>query len=119
MTCARDIEYMLEKEGDIAAVIAEPTRSTPYIPKPEYWQIIRKTCDKHGALLIIDEVPHCLGRTGKMFTFQNFNIEPDMLVLGKGLSGGIFPLATLVVRNGLDLAETRAIGHYTHKKTGS
>jgi len=117
MTCARYVEYMLEKEGDIAAVIAEPIRSTPYIPKPEYWQIIRKACDKHGALLIFDEVPHCLGRTGKMFTFQNFNIEPDMVVIGKGLGGGIFPLAALIVRKGLDIAGTRALGHYTHEKS--
>ena len=117
MTCARYVEYMLEKEGDIAAVIAEPIRSTPYIPKPEYWQIIRKACDKHGALLIFDEVPHCLGRTGKVFTFQNFDVEPDMVVIGKGLGGGVFPLAALVVRNGLDLAETRALGHYTHEKS--
>jgi len=117
MTCARYIEYMLEKEGDIAAVIAEPIRSTPYIPKPEYWQIIRKACDNHGTLLIFDEVPHCLGRTGKMFTFENFNVEPDMVVIGKGLGGGIFPLAALIVRKGLDLAATRALGHYTHEKS--
>ena len=117
MTCARYIEYMLEKEGDIAAVIAEPIRSTPYIPKPEYWQIIRKACDKYGALLIFDEVPHCLGRTGKMFTFENFNVEPDMVVIGKGLGGGVFPLAALIVRKGLDLAATRALGHYTHEKS--
>ena len=116
-TCARYVEYMLEKEGDVAAVIAEPIRSTPYIPKPEYWQIIRKACDKHGALLIFDEIPHCLGRTGKMFTFENFNVEPDMVVIGKGLGGGIFPLAALVVRKGLDLAETMALGHYTHEKS--
>ena len=117
MTCARYVEYMLEKEGDIAAVIAEPIRSTPYIPKPEYWQIIRKACDKHGALLIFDEVPHCLGRTGKIFTFENFDVEPDMVVIGKGLGGGIFPLAALIVRKGLDLAATRALGHYTHEKS--
>jgi len=117
MVCARYVEYMLEKEGDVAAVIAEPIRSTPYIPKPDYWQIIRKACDKHGALLIFDEVPHCLGRTGKMFTFQNFDVEPDMVVIGKGLGGGIFPLAALLARKGLDLAETRALGHYTHEKS--
>lgn len=117
MTCARYIEYMLEKEGDIAAVIAEPIRSTPYIPKPEYWQIIRKACDKYGALLIFDEIPHCLGRTGKMFTFENFNVEPDMVVIGKGLGGGIFPMAALIARKGLDLGATRALGHYTHEKS--
>ena len=52
-----------------------------------------------------------------MFTFENFNVEPDMVVIGKGLGGGIFPLAALIVRKGLDLAATRALGHYTHEKS--
>ena len=88
LTCARYVEYILEKEGDVAAVIAEPIRSTPYIPKPEYWQAIRRACDRHGALLIFDEIPHSLGRTGRMFTFENFGIVPDVVVIGKGLGGG-------------------------------
>ncbi|MBU2227690.1 MAG: aminotransferase class III-fold pyridoxal phosphate-dependent enzyme [Proteobacteria bacterium] len=95
MMCARYVEYVLEKEGDIAAVIAEPIRSTPYIPKPDYWRIIRKACDRHGAMLIFDEIPHALGRTGRMFTCENFDVVPDMLVIGKGLGGGVFPLAAL------------------------
>ncbi|MBW2544158.1 MAG: aspartate aminotransferase family protein [Deltaproteobacteria bacterium] len=115
--CARYIEYILEKEGDISAVIAEPIRSTPYIPRPEYWRIIREACDRHGALLIFDEIPHALGRTGKMFTFENFDIVPDMVVIGKGLGGGIFPLAALIVRENLDVAAERALGHYTHEKS--
>ena len=116
MMCARYVEYVLEKEGDIAAVIAEPIRSTPYIPKPEYWQIIRKACDRHGALLIFDEIPHSLGRTGRMFTCENFEVVPDMLVIGKGLGGGVLPLAALIVRADLDVAAERALGHYTHEK---
>ncbi|MCX5837047.1 MAG: aminotransferase class III-fold pyridoxal phosphate-dependent enzyme, partial [Deltaproteobacteria bacterium] len=116
MMCARYVEYVLEKEGDIAAVIAEPIRSTPYIPKPEYWQIIRKACDRHGALLIFDEIPHALGRTGRMFTCENFDVIPDMLVIGKGLGGGVLPLAALIAREGLDVAGNRALGHYTHEK---
>lgn len=116
MMCARYVEYVLEKEGDIAAVIAEPIRSTPYIPKPEYWQIIRKACDRHGALLIFDEIPHALGRTGKMFTCENFDVIPDMLVIGKGLGGGIMPLAALIAREDLDIAGKHAVGHYTHEK---
>jgi len=117
LTCAEYIEYILEKEGDIAAVISEPIRSTPYIPKPEYWQAVRRACDKYGALLIFDEIPHALGRTGKMFTFENFNIVPDMVVIGKGLGGGVFPLAALIAREGLDVAGDRALGHYTHEKS--
>jgi 4-aminobutyrate aminotransferase len=117
LTCAKYIEYILEKEGDIAAVISEPIRSTPYIPKPEYWQAVRRACDKYGALLIFDEIPHALGRTGKMFTFENFNVLPDMVVIGKGLGGGVFPLAALIAREGLDVAGDRALGHYTHEKS--
>jgi len=117
LTCAKYIEYILEKEGDIAAVISEPIRSTPYIPRPEYWQAVRRACDKHGALLIFDEIPHALGRTGKMFTFENFDVLPDMVVIGKGLGGGVFPLAALIAREGLDVAGDRALGHYTHEKS--
>lgn len=117
LTCARYVEYILEKEGDIAAVIAEPIRSTPYIPKREYWQAIRRACDRYGALLIFDEIPHALGRTGTMFTCENFDVVPDMLVIGKGLGGGIFPLAALIAREGLDVSGDKALGHYTHEKS--
>jgi 4-aminobutyrate aminotransferase len=116
LQCARYIEYVLEKEGDVAAVIAETVRSTPCIPPPDYWKIIRAACDRHGTLLILDEIPHCLGRTGKMFTCQHFDVVPDMLVLGKGLGGGVFPLAALLAREDLDILPERALGHYTHEK---
>ncbi|NBC66306.1 MAG: aspartate aminotransferase family protein [Bacteroidetes bacterium] len=117
LNCADYIEYILEKEGDIAAVVAETIRSTPFIPPPGYWQRIRKACDRNGTLLILDEIPHALGRTGKMFTFQHYGIEPDLLVIGKGLGGGIFPLAAVLAKDGLNEAvKDRAVGHYTHEK---
>ncbi len=116
LKCADYIEYVLEKEGDVAAVIAETVRSTPFIPPKEYWQKVRAACDKHGALLILDEIPHCLGRTGAMFTVENYGIVPDMLVIGKGLGGGIFPLAALIARENLNVMEDKALGHYTHEK---
>ncbi|MFT5593398.1 MAG: 4-aminobutyrate aminotransferase [Oceanicoccus sp.] len=115
--CADYIEYMLEKEGDIACVIAETIRSTPYIPPKHYWQKVRAACDKHGALLILDEVPHCLGRSGKMFTVEHYDIEPDMLVIGKGLGGGIMPFAALLASETLNCASHTALGHYTHEKS--
>jgi 4-aminobutyrate aminotransferase len=117
MTCANYVEYILAKEGDVAAVIAEPIRSTPYIPKPKYWQKIRQACDRHGALLIFDEIPHSLGRTGRMFTFENFGIQPDMVVIGKGLGGAVLPMAALIAWENLDIAAHRALGHYTHEKS--
>ncbi|MFB3787705.1 MAG: aspartate aminotransferase family protein [bacterium] len=116
LKCAEYIEYVLEKEGDTAAVIAETVRSTPYIPPPDYWRVVREACDRHGALLILDEIPHCLGRTGKMFTFEHYGIIPDMVVIGKGLGGAVFPLAALIARESLDCVPERALGHYTHEK---
>ena len=116
LACADYIEYVLEKEGDVAAVIGETIRCTPFIPPPDYWKRIRAACDKHGALLILDEIPIGLGRTGKMFACEHYDIVPDMLVLGKGLGGGIFPLAALLAREGLNVAATTALGHYTHEK---
>jgi len=91
-------------------------RSNSIIPPPGYWQRIRAACDRHGALLILDEIPHCLGRTGRMFSCLNYDVVPDMLVIGKGLGGGIFPLAALIAREDLDIAPDRALGHYTHEK---
>jgi 4-aminobutyrate aminotransferase len=116
LKCAGYIEYVLEKEGDVAAVIAEPVRGIPYIPRPEYWQVVRAACDRHGALLIFDEIPYALGRTGKMFVCEHFGVVPDMLVLGKGLGGGILPLAALIAREDLNVAAEHSLGHYTHEK---
>jgi 4-aminobutyrate aminotransferase len=109
-------EYVMEKEGDIAAVISETVRSTPYIPPKDYWSIIRSACNRYGALLILDEIPHAFGRTGKMFTVEHYDIVPDMLVVGKSLGGGIFPLAALIAREGMDVMKEHALGHYTHEK---
>jgi 4-aminobutyrate aminotransferase len=68
-------------------------------------------------LLILDEIPHCLGRTGRMFTCEHYDVVPDMLVIGKGLGGGVFPLAALLAREHLNQAmPEKALGHYTHEK---
>jgi 4-aminobutyrate aminotransferase len=116
LQCADYIEYVLRKEGDIAAVVAETVRSTGTIPPPGYWQKLRSICNRYGTLLILDEIPHGLGRTGTMFTCEQFGIVPDMLVIGKGLGGGSLPIAALLAREDLDIAQDRALGHFTHEK---
>jgi len=118
LSCAEYIASVLDREEDIGAVIIETVRSTDVqIPPPEYYQIIRRACDRTGALLILDEIPICLGRTGTMFAFQHYRIVPDMVVIGKGLGGAVFPMAALIVRGDLDIAGDRALGHYTHEKS--
>jgi 4-aminobutyrate aminotransferase len=116
LICADYVEYVLRKEGDVAAVIAETVRSTGTIPSMAYWQQLRALCDRCGVLLILDEIPHGLGRTGSMFTCQQYGIVPDMLVIGKGLGGGSLPLAALIARDDLDVGAERALGHFTHEK---
>lgn len=117
LACADYVDYVLQREGDVAAVIAETIRCTPFIPPPDYWKRIRAACDRHGAMLILDEIPIGLGRTGRFFAFEHFGIQPDMVVLGKGLGGGIFPLAALLAREDLNKAYAHAaLGHYTHEK---
>ncbi len=116
MQCARMVEYVLEREGDVAAVIAEPARAVPFLPPPGFWQAVRAACDRHGALLIFDEIPTGLGKTGKMFACDHDGVAPDILVMGKALGGGILPIAAVITSPALDVGENWAFGHYTHEK---
>jgi 4-aminobutyrate aminotransferase len=116
LACAEHVDYVMRREGSVGAVIVETVRATSLIPPPRYLEILREACDRHGALLIFDEIPHALGRTGRMFTCENFGVVPDMLLIGKALGGGIFPLAALIAREDLDVAGDVALGHYTHEK---
>jgi 4-aminobutyrate aminotransferase len=68
-------------------------------------------------LLILDEIPNGLGRTGHFFAFEAEGIMPDMVVLGKSLGGGVMPIAALLVREELNVARHRAIGHFTFEKS--
>ena len=116
LACANMVRYALEREGDVAAVIAEPARAVPYLPPPGFWQAVRAACNDHGALLIFDEIPTGLGKTGKMFACEHDGVAPDILVMGKALGGGILPIAAVLARAELDVAEEWAFGHYTHEK---
>jgi len=117
LQCARYIDYVLQKEGDVAAVVAETVRSIPYFPPPGYWRLVREACDRHGALLILDEIPTALGRTGYWFACNHYGVVPDLLVVGKGLGGGVMPLAALLARRSFNVAGDRALGHFTHEKS--
>jgi 4-aminobutyrate aminotransferase len=116
--CADYVDYILGKEEDVAAVVIETVRCTDVqIPPREYYQRIRASCDRHGALLILDEIPIGVGRTGRVFAFEHYGIVPDMVVLGKGLGGAVWPMAALIARGCLDVAGAQALGHYTHEKS--
>ncbi len=116
LACASMVDYVLEREGDVAAVIAEPMRAVPQIPPPGYWKKVREACNRHGTLLIFDEIPTGLGKTGKFFSFEHDGVVPDICVVGKSLGGGILPIAAAIAREDLNVCGEFAIGHYTHEK---
>ncbi len=116
LACAKMVDYVLEREGDVAAVIAEPMRAVPYVPPPGFWAAVRDACNRRGALLIMDEIPTGLGKTGRMFAFDHDGVIPDIVTIGKALGGGIMPIAACIARRDLDVCGDFAIGHYTHEK---
>ncbi|HCG7082220.1 TPA: aspartate aminotransferase family protein [Vibrio parahaemolyticus] len=112
------LEYVIEKEGGVGAFIAEAVRNTDVqVPSQAYWKRIREICDKHNVMLIIDDIPNGMGRSGEWFTYQAYDIEPDMLCIGKGLGGGLVPIAAMVTKDKYNTAEQISMGHYTHEKS--
>ena len=99
LPCARQIEQLIleEKPETVAAFIDTPLSSFGYVPPPEYWTMVRSICDKYGVLVIFDCIVTGLGRTGKMFAAEHFNVVPDIMVLGKGLAGGYLPISAAIV----------------------
>ena len=91
-------------DNNTAAVIYEtiPATSGMPIPPADFYPQVRKLCSEHGALLIIDEVQTGLGRTGKLWGIEHFDTAPDIMVIGKGLSGGIYPMSATCFKKELE-----------------
>lgn len=89
---------------ETAAVIVEtiPATGGMLIAPPDYYPQVRELCDKHGAQLILDEVQSGLGRTGRMWAIEEWDVVPDILVTGKGLGGAIYPISATCHRPHLD-----------------
>lgn len=103
LECARELERVIQLEGpqSIAAIVFDAVSHsnicTP--PKPEYWPMIRSICDKHGILIIDDEVVCGFGRTGKWFGLENWDVLPDIMATAKGISSGYQPLGAVIVKD--------------------
>jgi adenosylmethionine-8-amino-7-oxononanoate aminotransferase len=121
VACAESLVEAIEKAGprDVGAVIAEPVSaaSAAHVPPDEYWPRIREICDQYGILLIADEIVTGFGRTGRLFGLDHWGVEPDILVVGKGVTSGYAPLAAAIVRD--DLARSLDPAGFVHGFTFS
>src|SRR6202051_567707 len=100
--CANALEDEIKKQGadNIAAFMAEPMMGASggaVPPVHEYWPKVRELCDRNAILLIADEVMTGFGRTGRRFAVDHWNVKPDILIGGKGLTGGYVPMGMIAV----------------------
>jgi len=99
--CAEDLDDVLRREdpATVAAVILEGVTGANgvFVPPPGYWRKVRAICDRHGVLLIADEVLSGFGRTGRWFAVDHDGVTPDMLTMAKGLTGGYAPGGAVIV----------------------
>lgn len=103
--CLDILEDMFHRIIDpscVAAMILEPIQGEGgyVVPPVEFIKEIRKICDKHGIVLIFDEIQTGFGRTGKMFAYENFGVKPDIFTCAKGIASG-FPLSAVIAKRGL------------------
>jgi taurine--2-oxoglutarate transaminase len=101
--CADEIERALATAGpeQVAAVLVETVPGTrgAYFPPDDYYQRVRAICDRHGVLLILDEVLTGFGRTGTMWAFERYGVFPDLVTMGKGITSGHAPLGAVALGN--------------------
>lgn len=107
------LEDVIDTEGaeQIAAFLAEPITGSSggaQVPPDDYWPRVREICDRHGILLILDEVMTGFGRTGSKFGYQHWPIQPDILISGKGLAGGYAPLGGVFANEAIGKAIEQA-----------
>ncbi len=104
--CAHELEKTIEKLGreKVSAFIGEViggSSTGASVPPEDYWRTVRKICDRNEVLLIADEVMTGIGRTGRWLACHHFGLVPDIVVMGKGLTSGYFPLSALAAQKGL------------------
>jgi adenosylmethionine-8-amino-7-oxononanoate aminotransferase len=115
---AAELERAIEvANGEVAAFIVEPVSGATLgavVPPPGYLQSVAEICRRHGVLLIADEVMSGMGRTGRNFAVEHWDIAPDILVTAKGLSSGYAPLGAILVSKGVARAIADGSGAFLH-----
>jgi adenosylmethionine-8-amino-7-oxononanoate aminotransferase len=112
----------MEGPETISAVILEPVIGATIgavVPPDEYLPAIKRICERYGLLFIADEVMSGMGRTGEWFAVDHWNVSPDVMVLGKGMSGGYFPLSAMITRDAFIDRLKEKTGGFVHGHTFS
>jgi len=122
--CAYELEKNIQKLGkeNVSAFITEVIGGASLgaaVPPAEYFQIVRKICDEYELLLIVDEVMTGAGRTGKWLACHHFDFTPDIIVMGKGITSGYFPLSALAVKKNIVDAISKNDRNFLHAQTYS
>ena len=112
-----DALEQLLKKGDVAAFLFEPVQGKGVnFPKDDFYQRAQTLCRTHGTLMICDEVQSGMGRTGKWWGFQHWNLEPDIITVAKSLSGGFVPCGAIVTRRSIHQKVFSRLGELRGKK---
>jgi adenosylmethionine-8-amino-7-oxononanoate aminotransferase len=124
LDCADQLEQAILREGPdtVAAFFAEPvvgTSATGLVPHPDYYRRIREICDRHDVLFVADEVLCGYGRTGRPFAIGAWNVEPDIITMGKALGSGYAALGAMVVSEKVREAFVEGTGRFVHGLTYS
>ena len=103
------------KKRDIAALIMEPVicNRGAMVPSQEFFDIVQEACNKYGTVLIIDEVATGFGRTGKIFACEHFHVQPDILCLGKAITGGFAPMGAVLMSEEVSQAMQYESSYYS------
>lgn len=122
LQCADELERCIKHEGpeSVGAFIAEPVvgaTAGAVVPKDGYWQRIRQICDQYAIKLIADEVMTGIGRCGRNFGIETWDIVPDLIVMAKGLSSGYTPLGAVMVKEDIHAAIRNGSGVFVHGHT--
>jgi adenosylmethionine-8-amino-7-oxononanoate aminotransferase len=104
LACAWQLETVICEQGpeNVAAFVAEPiggASTGAVVPPDEYFAVIQKICRKYDVMLILDEIMTAFGRTGKLFGYEHWNVEADIIALSKGMAAGYFPLGAVLSRD--------------------
>jgi adenosylmethionine-8-amino-7-oxononanoate aminotransferase len=118
LVCARHLETVIREQGpqNVAAFIAEPiggASTGALVPPEEYFGIVQDICRRYDIMLILDEVMTAFGRTGKLFGYEHWQVEADIIALSKGMAAGYFPLGAIMARDTIvkEVVERSGFGH--------